>query len=259
MDLRERFLQVLESVQSRRKPMLRLALRRAEGWDDVLASKILGMPYWEDGMPEPMDDDGRPLQMIAQLNLALMPQLPRFPAQGLLQFFIADNDEYGSPRNGEVDHASNRVIYWPMPDIARQAPYPVMKMEFCPADAPLLIEPGEISMEDCGLHDYESADIYAGISQTQFPDLDWGAFHVFREEHVDNCGCKLGGFAYFTQDDPRHGRDFGTAREWIQLLQLDCDHEAMMWGDAGVAHWFIRREDLERRDFSRVFYHWDCC
>jgi uncharacterized protein YwqG len=32
-----------------------------------------------------------------------------------------------------------------------------------------------------------------------------------------------------------------------------------MWGDAGLAHWFIRREDLKRRDFSKVFYHFDCC
>lgn len=31
-----------------------------------------------------------------------------------------------------------------------------------------------------------------------------------------------------------------------------------MWGDMGVANFFIRREDLLRRDFSRVWYTWDC-
>ena len=32
-----------------------------------------------------------------------------------------------------------------------------------------------------------------------------------------------------------------------------------MWGDSGVANFFIDSEDLEKRDFSKVFYTWDCC
>ena len=32
----------------------------------------------------------------------------------------------------------------------------------------------------------------------------------------------------------------------------------ILWGDMGIANFFIRAEDLLRRDFSRVLYNWDC-
>ncbi len=33
----------------------------------------------------------------------------------------------------------------------------------------------------------------------------------------------------------------------------------ILWGDAGVGNFFINREDLKRRDFSKILYNWDCC
>ncbi|MEK3889148.1 DUF1963 domain-containing protein [Bacillus sp. FSL K6-3431] len=43
------------------------------------------------------------------------------------------------------------------------------------------------------------------------------------------------------------------------LLQIDSEFEkGMMWGDSGVANFFIRKQDLERLDFSHVLYNWDC-
>jgi uncharacterized protein YwqG len=70
--------------------------------------------------------------------------------------------------------------------------------------------------------------------------------------HLDAPGHKLGGYPTFTQTDPRGSDRFEL------LLQLDSD-DAMMWGDAGVAGFFIAPGDLARADFSRVMYHWDCC
>ena len=66
---------------------------------------------------------------------------------------------------------------------------------------------------------------------------------------------QLGGYPYFTQDDPRPGQyeDFDTL-----LFQLDsCD--LVLWGDYGVGNFFISRDALKRRDFSKVLYNWDCC
>jgi len=31
-----------------------------------------------------------------------------------------------------------------------------------------------------------------------------------------------------------------------------------MWGDSGQGQFMIRREDLRKRDFSKIFYQWDC-
>jgi len=78
-------------------------------------------------------------------------------------------------------------------------------------------------------------------------------------EKLNSSGCKLGGYAHFTQDDPRDSID---NRDWLLLLQIDSVTEngvEIMWGDVGVANFFIQAEDLNKRDFSRVLYNWDCC
>ena len=31
-----------------------------------------------------------------------------------------------------------------------------------------------------------------------------------------------------------------------------------MWGDAGVANFFISEQDLKNKDFTNVVYNWDC-
>ena len=68
-------------------------------------------------------------------------------------------------------------------------------------------------------------------------------------------GHKLGGYPDFTQSDPRGEDD----DDLVLLFQLDTDREmGVMWGDAGIVNFFIRRADLIARDFSRVAYHWDC-
>ena len=41
------------------------------------------------------------------------------------------------------------------------------------------------------------------------------------------------------------------------LLNLWSD-KTLMWGDAGQGQFLIAREDLLKRDFSKVWYQWDC-
>ena len=35
--------------------------------------------------------------------------------------------------------------------------------------------------------------------------------------------------------------------------------DEIIWGDCGVANFFINQKDLENCDFSKVLYNWDCC
>ncbi len=68
-------------------------------------------------------------------------------------------------------------------------------------------------------------------------------------------GHKLGGYPFFTQEDPRPRAD-----DYLLLFQMDSDGDAdILWGDCGVGNFFIREQDLKNRDFSRVLYSWDCC
>ena len=65
------------------------------------------------------------------------------------------------------------------------------------------------------------------------------------------------GYVTFTQTDPREDtvyNDYNTL-----LLQIDADkHAGIHWGDGGVGNFFIRRQDLNKLDFSKVIYTWDC-
>jgi uncharacterized protein YwqG len=66
---------------------------------------------------------------------------------------------------------------------------------------------------------------------------------------------QVGGYAEFTQEDPR-----AVDSPLVLLLQLSSDDKAeMMWGDSGIANFFIDPDDLAKADFSRVLYNWDCC
>ena len=70
---------------------------------------------------------------------------------------------------------------------------------------------------------------------------------------------KLGGYPAFTQCDPRY-YDKNLERFNTLLLQLDCEDECdLMFGDTGVANFFINEEDLKKLDFTKVLYNWDCC
>ena len=66
-------------------------------------------------------------------------------------------------------------------------------------------------------------------------------------------GHKVLGTPDFTQSDPR-----GAGSHYDTLLfQMDSEDD-IMWGDAGIANFFINKEDLKRLDFSDVLYTWDC-
>ena len=32
-----------------------------------------------------------------------------------------------------------------------------------------------------------------------------------------------------------------------------------MWGDSGVANFFINKEDMKNKKFDNILYNWDCC
>ena len=70
------------------------------------------------------------------------------------------------------------------------------------------------------------------------------------------------GYPYFTQTDPREYEEQYRYYDTM-LFQLDSDYgddgDYIMWGDSGVANFFINQEDLKKRDFSKILYNWDCC
>lgn len=256
-----------------------IALHARRGACTVFDSKLGGAPYLPKDTAYPMADasqGGGPLRLLAQLNFEQLPKIPGYPQRGILQFYIAcseTSDLYGADLDDPTAQNGFRVIYHP--DIVRdldaletQIPqfddenseiYFPFKGEFlltgeetaCPMTPSDYRFDGKI-LDLCK----KAADIKA---ESVF-DLDSEWF----DELVDALGgpghC-IGGYPFFTQEDPRGYSDALQSFTKL-LLQIDSDgsgEDEIMWGDCGVANFFIEPEALERLDFSRVLYYWDCC
>ena len=240
----------------------------------VTASKIGGVPYLPKGQDGPVDVNGEPLHMIAQINCADLPPNSIYPAEGLLQFWISpietDTEDYTSSRY-------DRVIYYPKLGKANRKAHKLVITEDNGFIWPLLGGEYALSFESENLEpglklkQYSTGQLFTRLWNERYPqeqiespwDLDElaglegdGLASTFYED-LDHH--QLGGVPEYIDWDPRDDKE-----EWkdytINLLTLvsayETDTITIMWGDAGVANWLITPEQLENLDFSKVFYSW---
>lgn len=252
------------ALEATRRPSLAIALEPM-ATDDVLASKVGGRAYWPDDAEYPRGENGQPLFLLAQIDFAAAPKLDGYPESGMLQFFIAADDYYGANfdagSGGFAEQKNFRVVYWPAPLApAGHVPRPSSTEDtYLPMDPAkprrMQFAPGSETMGagDAGMAAILGQDVYAlAVDYAKRSQLPEDSVVDALYTALSRTGHKLGGYPYFTQEDPRQASD---AR--VLLMQLDTD-DRMMWGDAGVANFFIAPGDLARRDFSRVMYNWDC-
>lgn len=239
------------------QPFIRIkpAPARSTSWWE---SKVGGWPYLPQGTPYPTSPDGRPLSFLAQLNFADMPPLAPFPTQGILQFYICDDDLYGMDFDDGENPDTFRVLYFPeikREESALQTQFPDNTdydlLPHHPEESyPLQFERAE---ELAPATDYRFWQKFGAGFFQQFGEEEWEVQDEFSRA-IRSQGHKVGGYAYFTQDDPRRADD-----PMLLLFQLDSDELMdLMWGDMGVGHFFIREKDLIARNFTRVLYDWDC-
>jgi len=197
------------------------------------------------------DKLGNPLFLLAQINFEEVPCLEGFPQEGILQFYIADDDFYGANWDNPTQQEGFRVIYFPT--ISKTEDDLVTDFSFLPEPKGLPFF-GSSSLQfnkkvaPVGYTDYEFE---------QFADKEEDIWEEYAEKFSSE-GHKIGGYAHFTQEDPRSNKE--SLEKYILLLQIDTDNAVdIMWGDSGVGNFFITQTDLEKLDFSKVFYTWDCC
>lgn len=256
-----------EQIESTIKPAVRLTLKGLpeHAWE----SKVGGVPYRPRGQDWPVNPDGNPLIFLAQVNFADIPQLPDFPHSGILQFFIGPDDLYGLEIGNfqqNVQQRSFRVLYH------ENTVQETLQLDnTIPYDLNDLISPfddtvnwrmhGErvdwpITQSDrlfetiTGL-DFWNDDKWPGDKGMEMAEK-YGSYA--QGGHPGDGGHQLGGYPTFTQADPRD-----EDSDLILLFQLDSETEkGIMWGDVGIANFFISPDDLRKKDFSRVLYNWDC-
>ena len=164
-----------------------------------------------------------PLRFLAQVNFSEMPPLDGFPTKGILQFYIAGENAHG--------------------------------LNFEKSSMPM--GGGDYRFDKLLLDAYNEANPDARVaSLDRAPEDELDKVY----DQLDMGGHRMGGYPFFTQLDPREYHQ-ELKENSILLFQLDSDETddyKIVWGDSGVCNFFIRPENLAKRDFSRVLYHWDC-
>lgn len=266
------------------QPAVRFTLEPGE--PGIFESKAGGTPYLPHDMPWPLDSRGQGMNLLAQVDCSGLGGLPDFPQSGLLQFFTGLDDLFGAEFDHMTEQKDFRVLYHEVVDPSVTAEEVGAKRPPLPEDedvrfyTPLCSGPCRILLQapiEQGMN--ESAPLFDPLFTEKWnqarPELrveyQWKIHELVAQrlrdyDATEQPGWKgpyhqLGGYPFFTQQDPRPGECDDLD---VLLFQLDSDmpkggKDLILWGDSGVGNFFINREALRRRDFSRVAYTWDCC
>lgn len=258
MDIESQANEIREKLKPYALPVVKLrpiAEKAAYPW----STKFGGKAFWPVGMPYPVSADGEKLFLLAQLNFAELPHIEGYPQTGLVQFFIEDDDLYGMDFDTSIEEVIKapqgyRVIYHPEID---QSADLLIDLPEAHLDSYLPIT-REFRVEACIDSEIPSPTDFRFVKYDRDPyDYD-DELGEYIYDHFISEGSKLGGYANFTQEDPRI---LGEHDNWLLLFQMDSEsvgEEEIMWGDVGVGNFFIEESALKAKDFSRVWYNWDC-
>lgn len=250
-------------------------IKMSDGEDiSIFDSKYGGLPYWPNNMDYPTDENGDKLILLAQINFdkAKLHDY-RLPKHGLLQFFILGDDLSGADFEDPFSQKNFRIIYHRELD-ERVTAESVRALDikantdfdgtgdYLPSYNELKMDFEEMTdyMNPC-LDDFDklAADIYEELYDEELVEGSlWKTLNNTEYDYLTegfeecNFGHKILGYPSFTQQDPRNEDEYQTL-----LLQIDSQDD-IMWGDSGVANFFINEKDLRKLDFSNVMYTWDC-
>ncbi len=246
----------------------------------IFDSKFSGVPYWDMTKEYPVDCEGDKMMLLAQINFTKAAlEDERLPKVGILQFFIATEDNVYGMDWDEADSQRNfRVVYH------EQIDETMTEEQVLGLDIPVatsednewtpVFKEAAVSIERMttylGTEDYHFYSVFAeAVKELYGEDIQEQGFYTYLSdedrdyiyEECNNDGHWILGYPYFTQSDPREYREddyYNTL-----LFQMDSDmigrEDYVLWGDCGVANFFINEEALKKKDFSKVLYHWDCC
>ncbi|WP_044641179.1 YwqG family protein [Risungbinella massiliensis] len=249
-----------KNIEDTVRPYIRISPKKDS--TNVYQSKFLGKPYLPKTIEHPKDSKGKPMVLLAQLNFEEIPALEHMPDHGILQFYIpAEDDLLGLDFDNMTKQSDFRVLYHS--EIIEDESLLVtdfsyldhLDTEYFPLEEELSLS-FQIEYEPISYVDFRFNEWLSELVELDNDEFElWEVYH----DTFPSCtGHKIGGYPFFTQFDPR-GYHQTLQEHEILLLQIDSDDDmGIMWGDAGVANFFIKKDDLLKLDFLNVAYTWDC-
>ncbi|MBH0229742.1 YwqG family protein [Halobacillus yeomjeoni] len=246
-------------IASTTEPFIKITTEKRNSTLD--GSKFGGEPYLPEGTEYPVNKKRNPLRLLAQINFLEVPFIEGMPKEGVLQFYIdAEDDLMGMNLEDLCDQTGFKILYHP--SIERDLPRPIGRQkewnddEFFPVEDEMCLS-FQQDIEPVSSEDFRNEELL-GEMKEELLDYDeeeldlWELYY----EAFSGEGHKIGGYPYFTQEDPRHNNQY--EQHDVLLLQVDTDENGIMWGDSGVGNFFIKKEDLHNLNFENVLYYWDC-
>ena len=268
-------IQVLNSVYEKHKvPSVKL-VPKGYGIANETETCFYGYPRYVDG-DIPTDSSGKQLRFMAQVNCNDLSSLPNYPHTGLLQFWV-QGEKYVSffdckdPKAYQVIYIKNPVnnniknveidealydkedagdfpfMYGKSLDIRSNVLFGIVKEDTTPSYSDFNVMLKLIDEE------------YENITGTPItPEIKNQIKDVMYDDKrfKGSWSNRVGGYPSFTQNGPAD-RD-----KLVLLLQLDSCSVGdidIMWGDSGIAGFFISPDDLKIKIFNNVTFYWDCC
>lgn len=242
----------------------------------VTDSKFGGVPYISGDSNIPKDSNDAQLALLAQINCAELPENVLYPKEGLLQFWISRNNNFG------LDNKDDYCVRF-IKDIDKNITeedilnkYTMLDEERDDEYSPFNKKNTSFALKfEKGMSTITSNDFqFEGIALTTikelFPNEDIKDLYDDLERDIFDTLFKafngvdhaISAYPTFTQWDPRNP-DKPDAYG-ISLLQIesnfsnDSNDAEIMWGDSGVANFFINNNKLKNLDFEDILFYWDC-
>ena len=273
---------VLDILEKNKKPMIKISL--SDDKPTLFQSKFGGVPYLPKNVEVPKNKENQQLTLLAQINIEELPKNNIYPMkEGILQFWILNDDVLGLDYDPHLGDGFKIIYYKEIDKSVTEEEVLEKYKPYKDEDSYFPIE-GEFSLS------FKLTDGYFSDSNDDFREIVDREMKKFHDENKDSdilkiydkenqlnyweiwdileedkeigerlfgAGHKIGGFPNFTQSDIREVGDYE-----ILLLQIDSEgteKNEIMWGDCGIANFFIREKDLKKLNFDRAIYNWDCC
>ena len=275
------------------KPQLRNAIRislirQEEEVIPVGKSKVGGYADLPKNAKWPTSGENRPLFFRAQINLrdvAAFDINNELPKEGMLYFFTDSEDKiWGFEVEGRDFH---KVLFVPSVENLERTSPPAREEEYgndyidgCASmEFRRTLElPGMFSYHfDIAQEkneDYNSDNYFEYIAEQEYSkDMVYNAIHKLLG-HSENVQGSMEDQCQYTSNGIDTGSSEGYnnpkieslksgIKDWVLLFQLDSDHDKnsgmdFMWGDMGRLYFWIRKQDLKNKDFSKTWLILQC-
>jgi len=221
-----------------------------------------GLPDLPEDMTWPERAPGEPLSFLGQVNFKDIEQFDSakdLPKDGLLQFYYhSSQDAWGDKPKDKSNWKVIHVAKKDMPQKKRKLPVDNKKIDVTP-----------------GTGDYEIFELYQPTKLFFYEALSLPSCQSEKIKSLQLKDKEINSLyeAFFSYDDNlmRH-QFFGEPRPLQSLneilftkqtclfFQIDSDdNPGWLWGDCGILYFLMQKQDLEKRDFDKVWMILQSC